>query len=132
MEIIVLLAHGEASDGCFSHPKIRVIARAGGPLCGSEVRDYLRGASAPECATCSSGAFSGISDAECSRDLGVIPGAGPGFVDSGRRSGGALSGNRVFVLRGTTVSFHEIAEFAQPYRKVILLPCSREPSHMTS
>ncbi|VVS95084.1 hypothetical protein [Desulfoluna spongiiphila] len=132
METIVLLVHGEASDGCFSHPKVRVIAKAGGPLSGNEVREYLRGASAPECTTSSSGSFSGLSDAQCSRDLGVIPGVGPGFVDSGRRSGGALSGNRVFVLRGTDATFWDIGDFARSYRKVILLPCSREPSHTTS
>jgi len=132
METIVLLVHGDLSEGCFSHPKVRVIANSGGLLSGNEVREYLRGASAPECATSSFGSFGRVSDAECSRDLGVIPGDGPGFVDSGRRSGGALSGNRVFVLRGTDATFWDIGDFARSYRKVILLPCSREPSYTTS
>jgi len=124
METVVLLVHGEPLEGCFSNPKVRVISKSGEPLSGSEVRAYLRGASAPECASSSFGFFGGLSDAECSRDLGVIPGGGPGFVDSGKRSGGVLSGNRVFVLRGTGVTFSDIENFARNYRKVILLPCN--------
>lgn len=121
METIVLLAHGSQGAGPFSHPKVKVITNAGVPLGEHEIRAFLRGAVAPEHDVSALGNFGGVSDAVCRLDLGVIPGPGPGFVDSGKRRGGAMAGHRIFVLRGMEASFAEVGAFAQGYRNVILL-----------
>ena len=123
METIVLLAHGNASSGSFSNPKVKIITGSGQLLSDSEVRAYLGGATAPEFASSSLGSFGPVSDAECSRDLGVIPDAGPGVVDCGKRRGSAMTGYRIFVLRGMELSFAEVGLFAQGFGKVILLAC---------
>lgn len=123
METIVLLAHGHRVPGHFFHPKVKVITNAGAPLGEHETRAYLCGAVAPVYDACSMGRFEGVSDAVCRLDLGVLPGNGPGFVDSGKRRGGAMAGHRIFVLRGMEASFAEVGEFARGYRNVILLAC---------
>lgn len=122
-ETVILLAHGSALTGAFSNPKVKIITKAGEPLYSPDVRAYFAGGSAPEFASSSLGHFSGVEDALCQQDVGVIPGAGPGFVDSGKRRGGTMTGYRIFVLRNQDVSFAEIGIWAQQFGKVILLAC---------
>jgi hypothetical protein len=122
-ETIVLLAHGNQRPGSFSNPKIKIITKSGEPLDATDVRSYLSGKSYPEFSSSSLGDFGGVDDEYCLRDLGVVPAVGPGFVDSGKRRSGDMTGYRVFVLRNQNASFAEIGVFAQQFEKVILLAC---------
>ncbi len=122
-ETVVLLAHGNQESGAWSHPKIKIITKAQQPLSAEAVRDYLQGGTAPEFSSCSLGNFGPVSDQECQRDIRVVPGKGPGFVDTGKRRGGDMEGYRIFVLRGKSASFSDFGKWAGNFGKVIILAC---------
>ena len=123
METIILVAHGAQQSGAFSNPKVKIITKAGQPLSFADARAYMDGGTAPEFASSSLGSFGPLSDDDCTALFGVVPPAGPGYVFTGKRRGGDMTGYRIFALRGQEVSFAEIGIFAQQYEKVILLAC---------
>jgi hypothetical protein len=123
MTTIILVAHGEQRPGAFSNPKVKIITKAGQPLTFIDAKAYMNGGAAPEFASSSLGSFGGLSNADCTALFGVVPPAGPGFVDTGKHRGGDMAGYPIFALRGEDVSFAEVGIFAQQYDKVILLAC---------
>ena len=123
MATIILVAHGAQQQGAFSNPKVKIITKAGQPLTFSEAKDYLKGGNAPEFPSSSLGNFVRLSDADCTALFGVVPPAGPGFIDTKKRRGGDMAGYPIFALRGKDVSFAEVGILAQQYDKVILLAC---------
>jgi hypothetical protein len=124
MDTVILVAHGSQRSGAFSNPKIKIITKAGQALTFAEAKVYLNGGAAPEFASSSLGDYEPLSDDDCRGLFGVVPGAGPGYVNTGKRRGGDTAGYQIFAMRGMNASFADIAtNFAKSYNKVILVAC---------
>lgn len=123
MSTIILVAHGNQMQGSFSNPKVKIIAKAGEGLTFADAKAYMDGGVAAEYASSSLGSFGMLSNADCTALFGLIPTAGPGCANTGKRRGGDMRGYQILALRGTNASFAEIGVFAQGYDKVILLAC---------
>ncbi|BAY29805.1 hypothetical protein NIES2107_16490 [Nostoc carneum NIES-2107] len=123
MATIILVAHGSQRSGSFSNSKVKIITKAGTALSFQEAKDYMNGSAFPEYTSSSLGDFGGLSDTDCTALFGSVPGAGSGYINTGKRKGGDMMGYQIFALRGQNVSFAEIGIFAQNYEKVILLAC---------
>lgn len=123
MAKIILVAHGSQRAGSFSNSKVKIITQAGKPLSFDDAKNYLNGGQASEFPSSSLGDFSELSDPDCLELFGRVPGAEPGYVNTGKRRGNDMNGYQIFALRGQDVSFAEIGIFAQNYERVILVAC---------
>lgn len=123
MTTIVVIAHGNSRAGSFSNPNIKIITKANELLSFDDAKSYLKGTSFPEFKSTSLGDYAMLSDADCEAILGMVPGEGPGLVDTGRKV--AIRGYPIYVLRGEpNVSFAEMGVRAGRMKATfILLAC---------
>lgn len=71
------------------------------PLYFDQAKAYMESdKAAPEYASTSFGEFGPLTDGNCTALFGKVPGAGPGFISTGKHKGGDLGGPEIYALRG--------------------------------
>lgn len=122
MEKIILVAHGCLQNGIWSDNGIMTITQGGANLTVAEVKSYLGGLPFPEYGETSLGSFVPMNDKECLALFGKIP-VGTGIAYTGIKRG-ATTRERIFVLRGVTCTFDDLALFARSNgTRIVIAAC---------